>query len=185
MDALELLTTRRSDKKLAAPGPNRNQLEMMLQAATQVPDHGNMRPVKFTVIESEGGLARFRELLKQTVVELNFGEDSLKKAEKVGTMAPLVVGVTFSPNREVCKPKPEWEQMLSAACSAYAFQLAAVAQGFGNVWISGLWVNSPLIREAFGCAEKDKIIALLMVGTAEEPVSGAKNNDLDSYVTYW
>uniref|UniRef100_UPI0035A1C39C nitroreductase family protein n=1 Tax=Neisseria weixii TaxID=1853276 RepID=UPI0035A1C39C len=79
MNALELLTTRRSSKKLAAPAPNAEQLEIMLQAATQVPDHGNMRPFKFTVIQSEAGLFRFRELLRQTVAELNFGEESMQK----------------------------------------------------------------------------------------------------------
>lgn len=185
MNALELLTTRRSSKKLAAPAPNAEQLEIMLQAATQVPDHGNMRPFKFTVIQSEDGLNRFRELLRQTAVELNFGEESMRKAEKVGNMAPMVIGVTFAPNKEVPKPKPEWEQMLSAACSAYAMQLAATAQGFDNVWITGLWVNSPLLREAFGCGDKDKIIALIMVGTPEETSCGAKNTDLTQFATYW
>ena len=58
MDALNLLTTRRSSKKLTAPAPNAEQLEQMLQAATQVPDHGNMRPFRFTVIQSEAGLQR-------------------------------------------------------------------------------------------------------------------------------
>ena len=43
-------------------------------------------------------------------------------------------------------------------CAAYALQLAASAQGFDNVWITGMWVNSPLLREAFECADKDKII---------------------------
>lgn len=185
MNALELLTTRRSSKKLTAPAPNAEQLEIMLQAATQVPDHGNMRPFQFTVIQSESGLNRFRELLRQTVTELNFGEESMQKAEKVGHMAPMIIGVTFAPNKDVPKPKPEWEQMLSAACSAYAMQLAASAQGFDNVWITGLWTNSPLLREAFGCGEKDKIIALIMVGTPNEETAGAKNTDLASFVTYW
>ena len=81
MDALNLLTTRRSSKKLTAPAPNAEQLEQMLQAATQVPDHGNMRPYRFTVIQSEAGLQRFRELLSKTVTELNFGNDAMKKAE--------------------------------------------------------------------------------------------------------
>ena len=185
MNALELLTTRRSSKKLVAPAPNAEQLEVMLQAATQVPDHGNMRPFKFTVIQSEAGLFRFRELLRQTVAELNFGEESMQKAEKVGHMAPMVIGVTFAPNQNVPKPKPEWEQLLSAACSAYGLQLAATAQGFDNVWITGLWANSPLLREAFECGEKDKIIGLIMVGTPDEETGGAKNTDLDSFVTYW
>ena len=73
MDALSLLTTRRSSKKLTAPAPNAEQLEIMLQAATQVPDHGNMRPFRFTVIQSEAGLQRFRELLRQTVTEFGAG----------------------------------------------------------------------------------------------------------------
>lgn len=185
MDALQLLTTRRSSKKLTIPAPNAMQIEQMLQAATQVPDHGNMRPVRFTVIETEAGLQRFRDILSQTVTELNFGEESMKKAEKIGHMAPLVIGVTFTPNREVAKPKPEWEQMLSSACSAYALQLAATAQGFDNVWITGLWTNSPVLREAFGCAEKDKVIGLIMIGTPAETLSGAKNTDLESCVNRW
>lgn len=185
MDTLTLLTQRRSSKKLAAPAPDAKQLEIMLQAATQVPDHGNMRPFKFTVIQSESGLNRFRELLRQTVVELGFGEESMQKAEKVGNMAPMVIGVTFSPNQQVAKPKPEWEQMLSAGCAAYALQLAANAQGFDNVWITGLWTNSPLLREAFGCSEKDKIIGLILVGTSDEAGAGAKNTDLETFVSYW
>lgn len=157
----------------------------MLQAATQVPDHGNMRPFRFTVIQSAEGLQRFREILCRTVTELNFGEDVMRKAERVGNMAPMVIGVTFAPNREVAKPKPEWEQMLSAGCAAYGLQLAASAQGFDNVWITGMWVNSPLLREAFGCSDKDKIIGLMMIGSPVEEGGGAKNTDLEQFVTTW
>lgn len=43
MDALKLLTNRRSSKKLKHPAPDAAELEQILQAATQVSDHGNMR----------------------------------------------------------------------------------------------------------------------------------------------
>lgn len=186
MDMLQLLTTRRSSKKLTAPAPNSEELEIMLQAATQVPDHGNMRPFRFTVIQSENGLARFRELLNQTVTASDLGEEFVKKAEKVGNMAPMIIGVTFTPNREVAKPKPEWEQMLTAGCAAYAIQLAAKAQGYDNVWITGKWTDSSLLREAFGCAEHDKIVGLIMVGTPLEAAEGCgKNTDLAEFVQYW
>lgn len=185
MDALKLLTNRRSSKKLKPPAPDAAELEQILQAATQVPDHGNMRPFRFTVIRTEAGLQRFRRILAQTVTELNFGAEALQKAEKVGNMAPMVIGVTFAPNREVAKPKPEWEQMLTAGCAAYALQLAATAQGFDNVWITGMWVNSPLLREAFGCADKDKIIGLMMIGTPIEEAHKPKNTDLEAFVSHW
>ncbi|MDN8823089.1 nitroreductase family protein, partial [Staphylococcus aureus] len=92
---------------LKHPAPDAAELEQILQAATQVSDHGNMRPFRLTVIQGEVGLQRFRDVLKQSVAELNFGDDAMKKAEKVGNMAPMVIVVTFAPNRDVPKPKPE------------------------------------------------------------------------------
>lgn len=181
MDILELLTTRRSTKTLTAPAPDELQLETIIQAATQVPDHGHLTPFRFIAIQSEAGMARFRQLLKDTVTELNFGEESMKKAERVGNMAPLVLAVIASPKNG----KPEWEQTLSAGCAAYAAQLAAKAQGFDNVWISGLWVNSPLLRTAFACQEKEKIVGLIMIGTATCHTDEPKNTDSTAFTAYW
>ncbi len=39
-----------------------------------------------------------------------------------------------------------------------AMQMAAVAQGFGGIWRSGALTESPVVREAFGCREQDKIV---------------------------
>ena len=98
----------------------------------------------------------------------------MRKAERVGDMAPMVIGVTFAPNREVAKPKPEWEQMLSAGCAAYGLQLAASAQGFDNVWSYGNVGQQPALARSFGCSDKDKIIGLMMIGSPVEEGGGAK-----------
>ena len=129
MDTLELLTTRRSNKSLRAPAPDELQLDSILQAASQVPDHGNLTPWRFIVIQSEAGKQRFQAALRETAITLNMGEKTLEKAERVGKFAPLVIAVIASPK----KGKPEWEQQMSAACAAYAIQLASQAQGFDNV----------------------------------------------------
>lgn len=181
MDTLELLTTRRSTKNLTAPAPDALQLDTILQAATQVPDHGNLTPFRFIVIQSEAGMQRFRDLLTDTVTQLNFGEEAMKKAEKVGNMAPMVLAVIASPKNG----KPEWEQTLSAGCAAYAAQLAAKAQGFDSVWLSGLWVNSPLLKTAFDCQEKEKIIGLIMLGTTTCHSDEAKNTDTEAFTIFW
>lgn len=184
-ETLHLLTTRRSCKQLSAPAPDDAQLELMLQAATQVPDHGRLTPWRFVVVRSAGGLARFAALLADTVAHFGFGADAAAKAERVGGMAPLVVAVIASPRKGTPESKPEWEQLMSAGCAAYALQLAAKAQGFDNVWITGMWVNSPLLREAFACGEQEKIIGLMMVGTAQQEVSKPKNTDLAVFTEYW
>ena len=183
MDILTLLTTRRSSKKLTAPAPDELQMDSILQAATQVPDHGNLTPWHFVVVQSEEGRQVFRQILKQCAEEI--GGEAARKAEVVGQMAPMVIGVVSKPKLDCLKPKLEWEQMLSAGCAAYAAQLAAKAQGFDNVWITGLWVNTAALREAFGCGEHDKIIGLLMIGTAQKEVDGPKNTDLSELVSRW
>lgn len=181
MDSLTLLTTRRSTKTLAEPAPDELQLDSILQAATQVPDHGHLTPWRFVVIQSEAGLQRFQTLLRDTVTQLNFSDEAMKKAERVGAMSPMTIAVIYSPKAG----KPEWEQELSAGCSAYAIQLAAKAQGFDSVWITGMWVNSPLLKEAMACQEKEKIIGLMMIGTATCSPDAPKNSDVAEFTTVW
>ena len=54
MDALTLLTQRKSNKKLMAPAPSQVQLEQMFQAALHAPDHGKLEPYHFVVIQGTG-----------------------------------------------------------------------------------------------------------------------------------
>ncbi|MDO4997181.1 MAG: nitroreductase family protein [Neisseria sp.] len=185
MDALELLTTRRSTKNLAAPAPDELQIDSILQAATQVPDHGALTPWRFVVISSADGKTRYRQALADTVTTLNLGEQAMTKAMRVADMSPLTIAVIFSPNHTGEKRKPDWEQQASAACAAYAIQLAAKAQGFDSVWITGAWVHSPVMRAAFECSEAEKILALLEIGTATLSPDGCKNVEVDEFTTYW
>ena len=75
--------------------------------------------------------------------------------------------------------------MLSAGCATYGIQLAAQAQGFDNVWISGKWINSTALREAFGCREQDRVIALVMIGTGiEKAERECRVIDTKDFVTY-
>ncbi|WP_032092789.1 NAD(P)H nitroreductase [Necropsobacter rosorum] len=168
MDALHLLTTRRSEKKLQPPAPNKQQLEQIFQAALHAPDHGKLQPYHFVVIEKDG-LPRFAALLKSAVHEFNLGEERLKKAEDLAFRAPMIIAVVAKINTDIAKV-PAWEQTLAAGCATYAMQLAANAQGFDNVWVTGPWVNGSDLRNALGCAENDKIIAFLMLGRGEEKI---------------
>lgn len=181
MDILNILTTRRSTKTLNAPAPDELQWDTILQAATQVPDHGHLTPWRFVVIHSAAGMGRFQQILRDTAEQSPFGAEAIAKAERVGKMAPAVAAVIYSPK----KGKPEWEQNLSAGCAAYAIQLAAKAHGFDSVWISGMWVHSPLLRQAFACTEQEKIIGLMMVGTSPAVVDMPKNTDTAQFAEYW
>ncbi|OOF49420.1 nitroreductase [Rodentibacter genomosp. 1] len=183
MDALTLLTTRRSNKKLAAPAPDKAQLEQIFQAALRTPDHGKLHPYHFVVIENEG-LNKLEGLLKDAVVELNLGEERLKKAENLAHRAPMVIAVIAKISPDVAKV-PEWEQLVTAGCAAYGIQLAAHSQGFDNVWITGKWVNGSALRQALDCREQDEIVALLMIGTAAEKTDReCRQENIEEFVSY-
>lgn len=186
MDALTLLTTRRSVRDLREPAPDELELETILQAATQVPDHGNLTPWRFVVIQGDEAKQKFRKTLEDTIVALNYGEESLKKIDKVVNLAPMTIAVISKPTTDSPKPKPIWEQQMSAAAAAYAIQLSSNALGFDNVWITGLWCDSPVVRQAMDCGENDRIIGLIMIGTAQYDLKKEeKNTDVSQFVSYW
>src|SRR3974377_693862 len=58
-DAITFLQTRRSVKpmELIAPGPNADEIKILLTIATRVPDHGKLAPWRFIIFE---GAARER-----------------------------------------------------------------------------------------------------------------------------
>lgn len=184
MDALSLLTSRRSTKKLSAPVPNAEQLNALFAAAQRAPDHGKLQPYHFVVMQG-AGLQRLGELLKAAVEEFKLGEERLKKAENFAARAPMVIAVIAKINQEAEKV-PGWEQMLTAGCATYALQLAAAAQGFSSFWASGPFVNGSALRQALGCREQDKIVALLQLGTAIEPSDKPlRTTNLEELVSYW
>ena len=90
----------------------------------------------------------------------------------------MVIGVVAKLDHESVKV-PVWEQIVCAGCATYAMQLAANAQGFDTVWITKKWVEGKAIREAFGCAETDKVIGLLMIGSPKDGEEIASARDAE------
>lgn len=166
MEILDLLQRRRSNKQFGDIAPNEEQLQHILKAALRAPDHGKMKPYRFVVIE-KSGMGKLREYLNAAAIEFEMDEKNAAKADKLSSQAPMVIGIVAKIDHQ--SPKvPAWEQIVTAGCATYAMQLAANAQGFETVWISKKWVEGTAIRHAFGCAEGDKIIGLLLIGSPKE-----------------
>ncbi|PVX31761.1 nitroreductase [Pasteurella langaaensis DSM 22999] len=182
METIELLQTRRSNKKLVAPAPNKEQLAQIFQAALRAPDHGKLQPYRFVVVEQEG-FTRLASLLTAAATELNLEEKHFAKVNKICS-APMIIAVVAKIDKTIAKV-PAWEQMLSAGCAAYSVQLAAQDLGFDNVWITGKWVDGAELRQAFGCAENDKVVALILLGTAAERADKEpRAGKLEDFVSY-
>src|SRR5215207_2653383 len=86
---LDLILNRRSDARLVAPGPDAEQLDLLLQAATTVPDHNTLRPYRFVVVP-EAGQARFGDALASAVAAADPDVERFKldKARSKAMVAP-------------------------------------------------------------------------------------------------
>ncbi|MDH2999071.1 nitroreductase [Pasteurellaceae bacterium LFhippo2] len=185
MNALDLLQHRRSTKKFGANVPNQQQLDAILKAGLRAPDHGRLKPYHFVVIE-QSGMEKYRGYLEQAAKEQDLGDEGIAKAHKLSQRAPMVIGVVAKIAKDIAKV-PAWEQMLTAGCATYAMQLAANAQGFETCWISNKWVNGSALREAFGCREFDKIVALVLIGSPQdgtEITTASQTEEIGDFVSY-
>jgi nitroreductase len=167
MSTIDLLLKRRSGKPplLTAPGPDARQLEMILTAASRVPDHKKLAPWRFIVFEGDGR-ARFGDVLAAACTAEESeppSEQRLDMERKRLLRSPLVVAVV---SRVVAMPgAPEWEQVLSCGAACFNLCLAANALGFGTCWITEWYSYSPSVRRALHLAPNERIAGFVYIGT--------------------
>ncbi|MBW3580757.1 MAG: nitroreductase family protein [Actinobacteria bacterium] len=191
MDLFEAVARRRSFGRLHPPAPDDHQLRQILQAAACAPDHGGLRPFRFTILRGEN-LAAFGRVLEQAYLDrcADSGTDPVPaKADKERTKlgrAPLVVVVSAvrSPSATI-----RWEEQV-AACAAAAQNalLAATALGFGSMWRTGDPCYDVRVKTALGLQAEDAAVGFLYFGTPSataELLKGPKVAHLDGLVQEW
>lgn len=117
--ALNFLRIRKSVPltQIGEPGPNQAQLDMLLEIAARVPDHGRMEPWRF-IIYRRPKVLEIGEALSQRAVELRgeLSEADMDRERNRLNRAPLAVGVVS--NITDVTRIPQWEQFCQQAQSA-------------------------------------------------------------------
>ena len=164
MDAIEALRGRVSVSRLQAPGPDRDQVEQLLQAAMRAPDHGSLRPWRFLVLEGEQ-LRRLGEIFARAVQQDQPGVDepTLERIRDKPPRAPMVIVAVAEV--EPASRIPVEEQVLATGAAVQNMMVAAHALGLGAMWRTGNMAFHPEVRKGLGFAEKDRIVAFVYLGT--------------------
>ncbi len=183
---LDLLLTRRSvsANSLTEPGPSDDELELMLRAASRVPDHKKLVPWRFLLFQGEARAA-FGTVLAEVCAaeEKDPGAFRLETERKRFLRAPVVIAVI---SRVVKNPAaPEWEQVLSAGAACQNLILAAAALGYGAQWITEWYGYSEGVRKALRLAENERIAGFVYVGTAKEKPEERERPKLSDVVAPW
>jgi nitroreductase len=184
--SIDLLLTRRSvsANSLGEPGPDAAELELMLRAASRVPDHKKLAPWRFVLFQGEAR-GEFGKVLAEAcrAEESDPGAFRLENEAKRFLRAPLVIAVIsrVTPNAAA----PEWEQVLSAGAACQNLILAATALGYGAQWITEWCAYSKGVRQALRLAEGERVAGFVYIGTAKEKPDERERPLLADIVAPW
>lgn len=185
-ETIDLLLTRRSVKPLTMvePGPDDADLEIMLRAASRVPDHGKLAPWRFIVFKGDAR-AKFGRILRDIFAEEEprADEDRLKLEERRFLQAPLVVAVI---SRIVpSKKAPEWEQRLSAGAACQNMLIAATALGYVGAWLTEWYSYSDKVAKALRLGDNERFAGFIYFGSPSQPKDERERPALSDIVTEW
>ncbi len=182
--ALQLLKTRRSvlSRNLSTPGPDKQQLQTILEIASRVPDHRKLEPWRFIIIE--GNLRKklgnkFCEI-KQNSCQLT--TEQISAEQNRYSHAPTVIVVVFSP---VEHKTPVFEQLLSCGAVCQHINLASSALGFCSQWVTNWCSFDKLAQKELGLEPHESIAGFFHIGTAQCTPNDRQRPDLKTKVSYY
>ena len=184
MNALDLLSSRRSIREFTARKPTRDEIEILLDRAVTVPNHRLTQPWRFYVLGPESrrafGLVLGGRKAKK-IEDPAAAEQMRQKVADEHAALPLMIAVAVmrNDNPEICE-----EDYAAGMMAVQNISLAAVALGLGTHIKTGAVMDDPGARSAIGVGEGERIIAILNVG---EPavVPPGKPRRPASEVTTW
>lgn len=185
MDANTLLTERSSVPRLTSPAPTGDVLQLIQQAALRVPDHAGLKPWQFIVFDNEKALQALGEIYAKAALIDDPEADpaTVERAKQLPVRAPIVI--VCATRKQTHAKVPMWEQDLSAGCAVMAMQQAAFANGFGGIWRTGAYAESPTVKQLLGISGQDTIVGYLYLGTPVTTPCKPTIPDVDTYFTRW
>lgn len=183
---LDLLLSRRSGsaKAMTVPGPSPAQVNILLRAASRVPDHGKLFPWRFIVF-SGAARGRMGDLLAECLIASDPQATSERLQQERGRFlrAPVVIAVVSRVREAI--PVPEWEQILSAGAVCQTLLIAAHAMGFVANWITEWGAYHPLVKNRLGLKSGERIAGFVYIGTSAVPLEERVRPKLDALVTHF
>lgn len=168
MDLFTAIDSRASAVRLTGPAPTHEHLQRIIDAGARAPDHGKLAPWRFVVLGNTA-LQQLGEVMAQGLLarDASADADQLQRERNKAGRAPCIIAVAA----HITKPHkvPESEQLLAVAAATQNMFLTAHTLGYGAMWKTGPAAYSAHVKQLLGFSEDDHIVALLYLGTIEQP----------------
>ncbi|HQQ73913.1 MAG TPA: nitroreductase [Pseudomonadales bacterium] len=177
---LAAIHNRVSVSELVAPAPSPAQRADIFHAALRAPDHGQLRPWRFLLVEGED-----RILVGNILADVENSPNEVQRNKTAGRLlrAPLVVLIVahITPHTKI----PAIEQMMSVAAAVQNMLIAAHALNVGAMWRSGMVTYEPLLAEKLGLTADERLLGFLYLGTPAGELKAVPSLDADEFFKTW
>lgn len=168
MDVIEAIGSRRSIKKFTDRKLTREEIERLLEAAVQAPNHRMTEPWRFYVLGPRArwayGAALGRRKAKR-VDDPEAAELVVRKVAGEHEQLPAMLAVAIVQHEN---PEIQEEDYASALMAIQNLSLAALSMGLGAHIKSGGVMADPAARAAVGVADDERIVAIVNLGQPAE-----------------
>lgn len=184
MDVFEAIGRRRSIKKFTDRAPTREEIERLLEAAVQAPNHRMTEPWRFYVLGPKARWAYGEALGRRKAKRVEAPEAAELVVQKVAgehqrLPAMLAVAIIQHENPEI-----QEEDYASALIAVQNLSLAAVSMGLGAHIKTGGVMADPAARAAVDVADDERIVAIVNLGEPAE-VPEPKERKKATQFTSW
>jgi nitroreductase len=154
-------------KRLAAPGPDDEQLDQILRAAAAAPDHGQITPWRLIIV-ADSARSRLADVFVQALQARDGAAtaEELSRAAEKAHRAPLLM-LAVGKSQTADSAINDTERLVSAGCAIQNMLLMATAMGFGSALTTGKALVSPLMAQLFELQAGEIALCFISIGTAK------------------
>ena len=184
MKTLEAIESRRSVKEFADRPLAREEIERLLEAAVQAPNHRLTQPWRFYVLGPEARRAYGAALggrKAKRVEDPDAARQVVAKVEERHASLPamLAVGMVLADDPEIRE-----EDYAATFMAIQNLSLAAVAAGLGTHLKTGAVMDDPRAREAVGVPDGERIVATIELGVPAARPEGKPRRPASELTTW-
>ncbi len=168
MSVLNAIRDRRSHKRFTSRAVSENEIRTMLEGAVLAPNHKLTQPWGFVVLGPRAR-RRYGEIKAEGKIkdETN-AEFAAAKREKIVeeiTAVPVVIAVTQKWDADPARAEEDYAAVFMAIQNML---LLATSMGLGSKVHTGSVMEHPQLREVFGAADDERVVAIVHVGEPAE-----------------
>jgi nitroreductase len=184
MNVSDAIVRRRSIKRFKDRVPSREEVERLLDAASQAPNHRMTQPWRFYVLgpESRRGVgAALGDRKARKMEDAEAGRMVRDKVAAEHEALPLMIAVAMIEDEN---PEIREEDYAAVMMAVQNLALLAVELGLGVHIKTGAVMADPAARAAVGVVEGERVVAFLNVGEAADVPAPKQRVPAASHTTW-